>query len=140
MRDIKFRGWWRHRDGSAHELIEDINDRPISDLNEPHFIIEQFTGLLDKNGKEIYTSDICLINGVAYHIEYVEEFMTWCPFKAGDFELYQMGRNNHFKYCYESDNLIDGTFHFLSQLESYEIEIIGNIHEDKHLLEQRKGE
>jgi hypothetical protein len=57
MREIKFRGWWRHQDGGAREPIEDLSDRVVSDLNEGHFIIEQFTGVTHKKGGELYIGD-----------------------------------------------------------------------------------
>jgi hypothetical protein len=110
MREIKFRGWWRHRDGSAHELIEDINDRPISDLNEAYFIIEQFTGLHDKNGKEIYEGDV-----VDY---FIHKYRV--GFHNGTFGLFSF---NH-----------TGFTPFFDSVE-LRCEVIGNIYEDKHLIE-----
>lgn len=94
----------------------------------------EWTGLKDENGKEVFEGDICLIYGLAYKIEYIKKYMTFCPFTKEQWQWYKDG-SNHFKYCYEESHQGENTtLYFLSQLESYEIEIIGNIHENPELL------
>jgi hypothetical protein len=58
MREIKFRAWHKESkemfyDGGRHVFQWKHDGQPV--------IIEQFTGLLDKNGKEIYEGDILMI-------------------------------------------------------------------------------
>lgn len=55
MREIKFRAW----DGK--EMIESF-DRTYDWENRENFTLMQFTGLKDKNGKEIYEGDIVQIS------------------------------------------------------------------------------
>jgi len=57
MREIKFRAWDKvyehfHEGDIAREYV--LGDF----LNNPEYEVTQYTGLLDKNGKEIYEGDI----------------------------------------------------------------------------------
>ena len=59
MRVIKFRARWSDTKKSIPDFMEQYTvDTLNNTLNSEYFIIEQFTGLYDKNGKEIYEGDI----------------------------------------------------------------------------------
>jgi len=66
MREIKFRAWYKenkimidndfiNKEASFFFLYDEINQEW---LREKDIILMQYTGLKDKNGKEIYSSDI----------------------------------------------------------------------------------
>jgi len=114
MREIKFRAW---RNGSKmYQKMAptmNIHTGEISDLPR-RFILEQFTGLRDKNGNEIYEGDIVKFDDM------------W-----GDFPqpvIFQCG-------C---SGMINGAETFLDMNYLYnvkvELAVIGNIHENPELL------
>lgn len=129
MRELKFRAWGNRQNKYLNP--DDVSIRadgfitifnvdgkhsravqPPGDLLSPWFIIEQYTGLNDKNGTEIYEGDI-LIDDTGEPVEY------WVvKFSEGGF----VG---------ECAGVAEPLF------ELTNLEVVGNIHEDSELLEEK---
>jgi uncharacterized phage protein (TIGR01671 family) len=121
MRDIKFRVWdkgegvmispdYITRDGVAHWTCHSIPQGSRE--------LQQFTGLRDKNGKEIYEGDIILYRGDMAQIKYHGWGFHTCPIPD----------DNDYRFC---------TWEKFWLQDVPESEVIGNIYENPELL---KGE
>ena len=124
-REIKFRAWVKkeRKMVNVETLFIGINrlcfgnskteDLFFRDFEEVELM--QYTGLKDKNGKEIYEGDIVILNDA--------EEENRCVVK----------------YKYGSYILVDGDLREnLSNVEDKFLEVIGNIYENKNLLEENK--
>ncbi len=112
MRQIKFRAW----DEKLKMMMPEVDlSGPLQSykwLGRTDLPIMQFTGLLDKNGKEIYEGDIVKCRHIDVPAQVVYEIAL-------------------------GYGLRDTKNHWQGQLKTYaeDYEIIGNIYENPELLE-----
>lgn len=121
MKELKFRAWDIERECYLDKTelagitpdgkyILYIEEEEISRLEvEDDYIVEQYTGLKDKNGKEIYEGDIASVRNKNHKNEY-------------DIGLVEFG-----KAAFRCPFLL-GKYH------SGQVEVIGNVHENADLL------
>jgi uncharacterized phage protein (TIGR01671 family) len=139
-REIKFRVWnkvdkcWQSEEHFAIRLcgdkwfIDDETAELIEIKNENNFTLMQYTGLTDKNGKEIYEGDILENLTISKELEeYVNVDNKYCQiiFSEGAFRLYFKGD----LLCNEPYEIEDIGFYDLNNYQ-----IIGNIFENPELL------
>ena len=134
MKEIKFRAWLKEDKKMVNVETMDFTDKSIQYLEKSEFInayllrrvgfddieLMQYIGLRDKNGKEIYEGDIIKYkfpyDTRLKHISPVKFLETEASFGIKDrygneIPLYTISANNYF-------------------------EVIGNIYENKNLLEE----
>ncbi len=115
MREIKFRVWAHASGVMFYPDAEEGWTMSGGRLRElPNTTLMQYTGLKDKNGKEIYEGDIVLLNRQG------KKTPTLVLFNGGMF---------HAGYHYGSSTTLKR-----KALQSSLVEIIGNIHENPELL------
>jgi len=111
MREIKFRAWDKSRKKMNDWTWFDTEPIKILDEFNPGFIWMQYTGLKDKNGKEIYEGDI-----IEYPVAQI------------------MGGSMNFKSVVEWEN--SSTWCGYNVLYFQKCEIIGNIYENPELIKK----
>lgn len=110
------------RSGEEHYIIEyEANGRSYEVIPET---IGQYTGLTDKNGKNIFEGDICKFR------EWSKGDMCWVGKVHYEYQQFVISGNPN-KECESPFTLV------MSRFVPENIEIIGNIHDNPELLEEK---
>lgn len=118
MKEIKFRAW----DGERMQPAFDLTQNPVFWWQDNFdYPLMQYTGLQDKNGRDIYEGDIVRVNDdwddpSTHEVNWGGEYPA--------FELYP-------GFDLESNNLMSA----LAGEGGMTVEVIGNIYENPELLE-----
>lgn len=122
-REIKFRAW----DKSCNKMrgisgLQDCFSLRSDGVCNEDYILMQYTGLKDQNGKEIYEGDIVTIEYGKGVVEYSEKQAMFIINWIGDNEAYNES------LAYNPRNYIYGK-------TRKDIEVIGNIYENHELTQ-----
>ncbi|GAP02027.1 hypothetical protein FFRU_260090 [Fructobacillus fructosus] len=129
MREIKFREWDAQRGTISYGEREDFDDmigfrfehteNVDGDLSKER-VLEQYTGLRDKNDREIYEGDIVKLHVVILSPDDKIGYIEYRP---------------EFGYCINFGKSIARQEYWAAN-DKHTIEVIGNIHENPELLEK----
>lgn len=127
---IKFRAWYMPfgKYGAMQEMIYSRASHilALAEMEPEKYIPEQFTGLKDVNGKEIYVGDIVEVFDEAG--DYYNDMIEWCI--ADNYPAFDLKYHSH---LYESNALSE-----IINAGVENIKVIGNIYENPELLEADK--
>lgn len=129
MREIKFRAWRKDTKVWEYGIAMGMDGKLCTNHNEDYELV-QYTGLKDKNGKEIYEGDVvCWVTDVVVDSEggfnRTEPEGQIGTVKYGSYAFYVEAEKGSEFYSY-------GEQMFVFE----ELEVIGNIYENPELLKQ----
>lgn len=125
MRELRFRAWSKSEKKMIYNIQNEFEERIelgmdcFSDyLKNDDFIVEQYTGLKDKNDKEIYEGDLVSCGTIDGNPVGLVGFST-------DFGCWDVLDPNH---AFGGENF---NWHYCREME-----VVGNIHENHELLDK----
>ncbi|WP_329503822.1 YopX family protein [Pediococcus pentosaceus] len=117
---IKFRAW--DNECKVIRDYDELKGLTLDALDASDFKLEQYTGLKDANGKEIYEGDIIVSKPTEPKYE---------PLKIGAVKRSKARAG----WCYETATAT-GEYNIWTSGKYRTYEVIGNVHENHELLEE----
>lgn len=134
-REIKFRAWDKKLEDYVDVFVIDFENRSAicehsefgisNPVDLDNLILEQFTGLKDRNGKDIYEGDILAWHSNIYR---KQDWIGLVKYRGAGFVVQESSRSFSTPDWLETACNKDANI----------IEVIGNIHENPELLEDEE--
>ncbi|OMD66024.1 hypothetical protein BSK62_13230 [Paenibacillus odorifer] len=136
-REIKYRTWVLRDSDNDEEVVpymEDMNGvesyfNPFEEYRKGNIVLMQYTGLKDKNGREIYEGDILTSPEYPYQDDGKYNYhgvIEWIEEEASFYMTKRLANS-------EKRGMSNGISQPIESIE--EFEVIGNIYENPELIE-----
>lgn len=137
MREIKFRVWTPKKKGGDMEEYPEMTEWDVSDNIDfmqqlaKGGVILQYTGVKDKNGKEIYEGDVCNVEYYNHSAPntFIKQVVLY------EFGTFALKSENAFKLSLKLEDTRQYVPLYYA-LAPNKIEVMGNIYENPELLDK----